>query len=344
MNSGGKDFDQPVAGPKPESAWADNQMNTHHLLCAETALATRHLVVIKKGIQKKGHFMRATRVLLATAVASVTIVTMFPSSAPASHSWGTPPYHWARTANPFTLKLGDNVSGAWDLYLTNASSDWSLTPPGPLPKVLNTTVVAGNAGSRCRPTAGRVEVCAKSYGSNGWLGLAQIWISGNHITQGTTKMNDTYFSTSAYNTPAWRSLVMCQEVGHTFGLGHQDEIFGNTNLGTCMDYTDDPSTNMHPNAHDFEQLSTIYSHLDSTTTLAATPASVGQGTFDTPETWGRKTHSSNAGKHEQFERDLGNGNLIITEVIWVDDTLLGNGDGNSDRGKADGDRGKGNRG
>ena len=288
--------------------------------------------------------MRATRVLLATAVASVTIVTLFPSSAPANHSWGTPPYHWARTANPFTLKLGDNVSGAWDPYLATASSDWSLTPPGALPKVLNTTVVPGNAGSRCKPTAGRVEVCAKSYGSNGWLGLAQIWISGGHITQGTTKMNDTYFSTGTYNTPEWRSLVMCQEVGHTFGLGHQDEDFTNPNLNTCMDYTNSPGTNQHPNAHDFAQLSSIYNHLDGSTTLAATPASIGQDTFDTPETWGRKTHSSNAGKHEQFERDLGNGNLIITEVIWVDDTLLGNDDGKNDRGKADGNRGNGNRG
>jgi hypothetical protein len=25
-------------------------------------------------------------------------------------------YHWARTSNPFTLKLGDNVSSAWDSY------------------------------------------------------------------------------------------------------------------------------------------------------------------------------------------------------------------------------------
>jgi hypothetical protein len=40
---------------------------------------------------------------------------------------------------------------------------------------------------------------------------------------------------------------MCQEVGHTFGLDHQDENFNNTNLGTCMDYTNDPSTNQHPN-------------------------------------------------------------------------------------------------
>lgn len=281
--------------------------------------------------------MRTWKVAAATAVAWLTIGTLFPSSAPASHSWST--YHWARTANPFTLKLGDNVSTAWDSYLRTASSDWS--PQG---GVLKTEVVPGNAGSRCKPTAGRVEVCAKSYGSNGWLGLAQIWISGSHITQGTTKMNDTYFSTSAYNTPAWRNLVMCQEVGHTFGLGHQDENFANPNLNTCMDYTNLPDSNQHPNAHDFEQLSTIYSHLDSTTTLATVPTSIGQDTYDTPETWGRKTHSSNGGKHERFERDLGNGSLLITEVIWVDEALLANGDGKSDRGKSDGNRGNGERG
>src|SRR6187401_2877596 len=70
----------------------------------------------------------------------------------------------------------------------------------------------------CKPTLGRVEVCNSKYGNNGWLGIAQIWASGNHITQGTTKLNDTYFSTSRYNTTAWRNLVSCQEVGHDVGL------------------------------------------------------------------------------------------------------------------------------
>ena len=36
----------------------------------------------------------------------------------ATHSWGS--YHWARTLNPFTLKLGDNVSSIWDAYLVEA--------------------------------------------------------------------------------------------------------------------------------------------------------------------------------------------------------------------------------
>ncbi len=58
---------------------------------------------------------------------------------------------------------------------------------------------------------------------------------------------------------------MCQEVAHGFGLGHQDEVFDNPNLGTCMDYTDDPlrePANIAPNAHDYDQLELIYDHVE----------------------------------------------------------------------------------
>src|SRR3989344_3148996 len=201
---------------------------------------------------------------------SALIIGGLASVAYADHSWGN--YHWARTANPFTLQLGDNVSSAWDGYLATTASDWSLS------SVLDTVITPGKTKSRtCKATNGRVEVCSDKYGFNGWLGVAQIWVSGDHITKGTTKVNDTYFNTSTYNTPAWRNLVMCQEVGHTLGLDHQDENFDNANLGTCMDYTNNPSTNQHPNAHDYEQLDTIYAHLDSTTTLGSTVLPKGNG-------------------------------------------------------------------
>src|SRR5262249_19645423 len=129
----------------------------------------------------------------------------------ANHSWGG--YHWARTSNPFTVKLGDNVSSAWDSYLTVASGDWSQSD------VLDTTIVPGQVSNprNCRPTSGRVEVCNAAYGNTGWLGVAQIWVSGLHITQGSVKLNDTYFYTATYNTPGWRQMVTCQEIGHTFG-------------------------------------------------------------------------------------------------------------------------------
>jgi len=252
-----------------------------------------------------------------------------PSQTTASHSWGG--YHWARTSNPFTLKLGDNVSSTWDSYLATTSSDWTAS------SVLNTTIVAGSTtGRRCKPTAGRVEVCNEKYGNNGWLGLAQIWASGTHITQGAVKVNDTYFNTSTYNTPAWRNMVMCQEVGHTFGLDHQNEDFSNANLGTCMDYTNDPDggaggavendpSNEHPNQHDYDELAIIYGHNDSTTTVAAAtaaaaemPRAMVEHDYAERSQWGKLIRSSKNGLKEVYMLDFGQGYKIFTFVTWAE--------------------------
>lgn len=236
----------------------------------------------------------------------------------ADHSWGD--YHWARTSNPFTLKVGDNVSSAWDAYLDEAISDWSSSA------VLNLLKVTGGTSPRtCRPTSGRIEVCNAKYGNNGWLGIAQIWASGNHITQGVAKMNDTYFNTSTYNTPAWRRLVMCQEIAHDFGLDHQDENFSNSNLGSCMDYTNDPDgppSNEHPNSHDFNQLETIYAHLDSTTTVGQTPPTVAD--MDLPGNWGREIRGGRDRGYSLYVLELGGGHKIFTWVTWVGGVARGN--------------------
>jgi hypothetical protein len=127
-----------------------------------------------------------------------------PFSANASHSWNG--YHWARTSNPFTVQLGDNLAASWKPYLGTTSSDWSQSAE------LDTTVVTGQAKGRCRPTSGRVEVCNDTYGQNGWLGLAQIWLSGSHIAGNVG--STTAISTCRSNT-AEKEHVMCQEVGHT---------------------------------------------------------------------------------------------------------------------------------
>lgn len=250
---------------------------------------------------------RTTR-RIALMVALLSVFAL-PGITTATHSWGG--YHWARTSNPFTLKLGDNVSGPWDSALGTTSSDWSGST------VLDTTIVAGGAKSRCRPTAGRVEVCNGPYGNTGWLGVAQIWITGSvHITQGSVKVNDTYFNTATYNTTPWRNLVMCQEVGHTLGLDHQDTNFSNANLGTCMDYTNDPSTNQHPNQHDYDELVTIYTHLDSTTTVLQTAPGKNADAAE-PGQWGQLVASANGGRTSVYVLDAGDGHQVVTFVIWA---------------------------
>lgn len=270
---------------------------------------------------------------LPVALSMALVFALFPALSHATHSWNG--YHWARTSGSFTLNLGDNVSPAWDLYLVTAASDWSGSA------VLDLKIASGGASNlkTCKPTSGRVEVCATTYGNNGWLGVASIWISSGHITQGTVKVNDTYFNTTKYNTPEWRKLVMCQEVGHTFGLDHQDETFDNKNLGTCMDYTRYPEGGVHDgfdygpsNEHpggtvasdsDFDELATVYSHVDGSTTVKQSVNNRRAGANnETPRLgtaqWGRLVRSTNQGRTELFELDLGRGNKVLTHVIWAD--------------------------
>jgi hypothetical protein len=261
-----------------------------------------------------------TKSIALWAAALLAIFGTAAFTASAHHSWGG--YHWARTSNPFTIKLGSNLSTSWKAYLQTTSTDWSTS------NVLDTVIVAGNTNAtkgkntpkNCTPTAGRVEVCNERYGSTGWLGIASIWANGTHITQGTVKMNDSYFAAGQYNTPAWRNLVMCQEVGHTFGLDHQDENFTNANLGTCMDYTNNPSTNQHPNQHDYDMLAEIYAHLDSSTTISATTASSAAQDEDSndPKNWGQEVRRSKDGRVSVFVKDLGNDNKVLRHVFWAE--------------------------
>ena len=251
------------------------------------------------------------------------VVTFFlagSGTALAEHAWST--YHWARTANPLALDLIDSVTPAWETELDTSRADWSAS------EVLDLRVVAGDEGARtrkrCGPAAGRARVCNAEYGQNGWLGLAQIWLDvEGHIEAGVAKMNDSY---GWYWTPAEKNHVMCQEVGHVFGLGHQDE--SGAALGTCMDYSSDPGS-QHPNAHDFDVLLEIYSHLDGYTTVAGAGGDGGGGgspgckgakkgcnrgaaTFDDGENWGHLVRRSE--HHETYIRPRAGGGALVTHV------------------------------
>jgi len=250
---------------------------------------------------------------LAVVPMIVLAIQAFAPPAGASHSWTG--YHWARSTSTFTLQLTNNLSSGWQPYLSTTSTEWSTSA------VLDTTIVAGVAADRrCSPTTGAVRVCNATYGSTGWLGLASVSVSGSHIVKGSVKMNDSYFNTSTYNSAAWRNLVMCQEVGHTLGLDHQDENVDNPNLGTCMDYTRLPTSNQHPNQHDYDELTTIYSHVDDFTTLAGRTPSTNRATADLGHRDRRDTvvRRTRTGRPIVFEHDLGGGHKEFTFVVWAE--------------------------
>ena len=254
------------------------------------------------------------------------------SPALAEHAWG--PYHWARTTTSFDLIVVNSTTSDWDAYVTRAAADWSEASP------LNLVEDPNGASSRterrqCLAPAGLVRICNLAYGWTGWLGVAGISVDvDGHISAGYTKLNDTYFATSHYDTPAWKQSVTCQELGHNVGLAHQDEDFGNGSLFSCMDYQDPPYE--YPNDHDYAQLDAIYSHLDGYDSYAAGGADGGGGepgegsgcnsppgkgcnkarVGDNREAgWGMSL--GRRGQSETFLRIDRDGTRHITHVLWV---------------------------
>jgi hypothetical protein len=274
----------------------------------------------------KGADLKKLAVFAALASIAATVLV---ASASADHSWGK--YHWARTANPFTIDLGNNTSQPWSNMLSTASNDWSQST------VLDTRVVSSNKNpATCDATSGRVEVCNADYGNTGWLGVAQIWIyrGGSHIAQGTVKLNDYYFSGAgssyAYNNSAEEQHVICQEVGHTFGLDHQSTT--GASLNTCMDYYHNTSSNdlqsTHPNQGDYDELTCIYDPAYAHKTLVSGGHKCrGTGHLDSFDSAGGAFGSfpgagpsfapgTQVGESKYVDR-LPDGTLLVTWITWA---------------------------
>lgn len=257
---------------------------------------------------------------LVTGIASL----LFACASFADNKWAT--YHWERSSNPLAKELGDNTTSQWYDSLIMSWQDWDSS------SALDLTIASGGVKNpkRCTAKNGRIEICNARYGFNGWLGVASITVSGGHITSGVVKLNDSYFDSSTYDTPAWRNSIMCQEIGHIWGLHHNDEDFNTTN-GTCMDYSSNPEPNQHPDLHDYQMLEEIYAHLDSNgddggssgcnprspKCNAGGVAAKVLGLIDMagPAQWGRLI--SEHGPQEVFELDFGGGNKITTFVTWT---------------------------
>jgi len=214
------------------------------------------------------------RTSFAVAAALLLALTLVGPAA-ADHSWNN--YHWARTTSSFDLQVVDSVTPEWQGSFDQALSEWDQA------SVLNNLVTSADDGARtrkrCSSVSGQMRVCNAAYGQNGWLGLASINIdSSGHITQGIAKMNDSYDWYYA-QTPGEDNHVMCQEIGHVYGLDHTTE--DGSSQATCMDYSTSLNSQW-PNAHDYQQLSSIYGHLDSYNTYDDGGSSGGGGGCNAP--------------------------------------------------------------
>ena len=98
-----------------------------------------------------------------------------------------------------------------------------------------------------------------------------------------------------------------------------------------MDYFSNTGVNAgsalstRPNQHDFDELNTIYAHLDSTTTVAAQTLvkSSKSDVNEDQDSWGQLVSQSVNGRsstYEHFDRD---GSKTATHVYWAAEAAAG---------------------
>jgi hypothetical protein len=240
--------------------------------------------------------------LLVTVLVVVPIASTMADTSAAS-------YHWARKQSQFTLKIGDNVSGDWNIYLRRAISDWNKNDTVTLDKV-----GGGTRPQDCNPTKGRVEVCNWPYGTQkGWLGLTRLYFNnqGDHIEAVTVQLNDSflYAPNSRYNNNAARRHTICHELGHSIGLeGHDDNR-------SCMNDSQYAVFNyVSPIRRDFRQLEQIYSHRDGDTTVSSATVT-GEGLV-APVSVPSVPSEGEASETVTVQK-LDNGGTVVTYIIWA---------------------------
>ena len=260
----------------------------------------------------------------------------------ASHGWGS--YHWGKSCATCaaSITVYDSTvttNTSWPTHLNRAIFGDSSNPntanrrgwndSAALALSIASGSTTASTRSSCPAVSNAVRVCNYNYGSNGWLGLATInTVSGStvHIAWGTAKMNDTYFASGYPNTE--KRHVMCQEVGHDFGLGHTSENGSSQN--TCMDYYQNTSasdwTSTGPNQHDFDQILTQM-HWGAKVFLPGESLRVMgdelPSDFNEPWQWGTPVGFDLQGRPNLFKFDLGedalgNEHAFWTRVIWAD--------------------------
>lgn len=155
----------------------------------------------------------------------------------------------------------------WNEYFSQSISEWDNGTPDSVTLQIKRV----QTDPDCQPVRRAMKVCNGDYGPTDWRGVNQIILSNNYIITSVAKMNDYYLEGT---NRAQKLYTMCHELGHGLGLGHSDENFYNKDLGNCMDYTEQPENNMHPDESNFKVLEELYGAVNQSVTSSGKTVAV----------------------------------------------------------------------
>jgi len=121
------------------------------------------------------------------------------------------------------ISIKNNLSPVYSQFVPRVLRDWNLA---------SSIVVTENGSDSIQ-----VPIDNNYYGDVGWVGVANISYNGDHISNATVRINDTYMKLARYKNAEQQQFVVTHEIGHALGVGHQNTTFCDQNVGSVMDYT-----------------------------------------------------------------------------------------------------------
>lgn len=247
---------------------------------------------------------------------------------------------WKRDKKEQGLKLTivNSLSSDWNKYLTLALNDWGKSTS------VEFDVVSEELSSDepeesffCGHRLGKIRVCNGFRGETGWAGINQVSYSYSLSSSNVVKtikssvavMNDTYLNKASDHE---KRYTACHEIGHGLSLGHRDVDKTNSDLGTCLDYTNNFAANISPDEIDFEMLREKYgeisnrglrglqntrTHFSDDTAKMAT--NVVKNRFlssqNPDDSFGTLVQETNHSKI--YIQELGEGDMLLTQMLLV---------------------------
>ncbi|KAK1740315.1 hypothetical protein QTG54_009265 [Skeletonema marinoi] len=153
------------------------------------------------------------------------------------------------------LTLVNSLSADWQEEFEVAVADWSMSDALTLDVVVEPVDDAWDNDKKCKRQDDKMVVCNGNFGDTGWVGINENEVLRGRIISSVAKMNEYYLNKADFDH---RRFTMCHEIGHGFGLPHTDENPYNKNLNDCLDYTDNPSSNVLPGEVNMIKLQEVY--------------------------------------------------------------------------------------